>query len=510
MNRRATSPTMSTKELSELIQRWGGRESWKIEYKRCRNQLSRSVWQTVSAFANTEGGLILLGYEEHSGRWTPVGVENPSKVIEDFASTVCEKFNFCPVVQIFTALDDGKEVIVVEVKEAYRYQKPIYIKDAGPLRGGFKRVGSSDLHLRDEDLHRFFRERDAAPDAQPIRGTSIADIDLRSLEEYRRLRKLQDPDAPEIRWQPQEVLQAYRLIANDGSLTASGVLLFGKTKVVRRHFPAFRVDLIRIKGLEWGKDHDPFLSRDFRGNLFQIRPYVIDHLQRFFLMPFQTDVRGDRKGEDPYFKFLREAFTNLLMHQNYFHASPSQVRIYNDRIEFYNPGYSLKSPDDFTKPGSELRNPSIAQVFYDVGWAEAKGTGLKTVIEELADAGLPLPEFDNDVAHDHFTVKVAYPSNLFGTPQVTGQVTGHVTGQVKLENLDELMEAHDRKVKVLKFCEKPRSLKEIMEFLGLKHRETFMKNVLNPLLESGLLRRTIPDKPRSRFQKYVRVKKEGT
>ena len=509
MTKNFISPTIKTEELYKLIQRWGGRESWKIEYKKCQNQLPRSVWETVSAFANTEGGLILLGYREQSGRWIPVGVENPSKIVEDFASTVCEKFNFCPVVQIFTALDGDKEVVVIEVKEAYRYQKPIYIKDAGPLKGGFKRVGSSDLRLRDEDLHRFFRERDSAPDAQPIPGTSIADIDMRSFEEYRRLRELQDPDAPELRWNLQEVLQAYRLVAQDDSLTAAGVLLFGKTEVVRRHFPAFRVDLIRIKGLEWGKDHDPFLSRDFRGNLFQIRPYVIDHLQRFFLMPFQTDVRGDRKGEHPYFKFLREALTNLLMHQNYFHASPSQVRIYNDRIEFYNPGYSLKSPDDFTKPGSELRNPSIAQVFYDVGWAETKGTGLKTILEKLATADLPIPEFINDVAKDHFTVTISYPVDLFGIPQVTGHVTGQVTGQDEVNKINNLMEIHDRKVKILEFCEEPRSLKEIMEFLGLKHRETFMKNLLNPLLKAGLLRRTIPDKPRSRFQKYVRGKKGG-
>jgi len=86
------------------------------------------------------------------------------------------------------------------------------------------------------------------------------------------------------------------------------------------------------------------------------------------------------------------------------------------------------------------------------------------------------------------------------TQQVTRQDTQQVTGQV------ELM---DRIASTLKYCEKPRPLKEIMAFLNLRNRNNFMEKVLYPLLEKGYLNRNIPDKPSNRFQKYVAVKKEG-
>jgi ATP-dependent DNA helicase RecG len=65
----------------------------------------------------------------------------------------------------------------------------------------------------------------------------------------------------------------------------------------------------------------------------------------------------------------------------------------------------------------------------------------------------------------------------------------------------------DRIASTLKYCEEPRSLKEIMVFLKLRHRENFMEKVLHPLIDAGLIERTIPDKPRSRLQKYISVKK---
>ena len=220
---------------------------------------------------------------------------------------------------------------------------------------------------------------------------------------------------------------------------------------------------------------------------------MVDILERSYLTPFKLGKALARVEDDPFKRALREAVGNLLMHQNYFHPSPSQIRMYNDRIEFYNPGCSLKDPDTFELPGSELRNTRIAPVFYDLGWAETKGTGFKTEILALRQSGFPEASWLNDEKNDSFTITFPYPAER-GTPQVTQQVTRQVTQQVELR---------DKNAAILKFCAVPRSLKEMLSFLKLKDRNNFVRQIVEPLLESRHLTRTIKNKPRSRFQKYM-------
>lgn len=474
-------------------------ETNKIEYKESEKSLPQSIWKTISAFSNANGGVIVLGVKQKNGRIIKQGVKNPQKIVDDFVSAISGKFNFCPVVRPEIIKEKSKDFIAIEVEEALKYEKPIYIKDAGPLKGGYKRVGSVDQKLTDQELQRFFQERLTSPDAQILKESAISDVDKRALSIYRNLRKIQKKETKEVLLSDKDLLKAYNLISKDARhLTMAGLLLFGKEKAVKRYFPHFRIDIIRIKGIEWGKDKDPFLSQDLQGNLLFLKTQVIDIIEKFFLTPFKLGPKLTRIEDDPFKKALREALSNLLMHQNYFHPSPCQVRIYNDRIEFYNPGYSLKNPADFESPGSELRNSLIAPVFYDLGWAETKGTGFKTTILALEKNGYPPADWKNDEKNDTFTIIFPYPAD-----QVTAQVTDQVSDQVS-----DQVEIRDRMVKVLKFCKQPRFLKEIMEFLELKHRPNFKKQILYPLLEKGYLQRTIPSKPSSRFQKYVTVKKK--
>ena len=101
---------------------------------------------------------------------------------------------------------------------------------------------------------------------------------------------------------------------------------------------------------------------------------------------------------------LREAVHNALMHQDYRIHRPTQIRRFADRLEIENPGASLRDPDRLGEPGSELRNPRIAQMFYEIGWAEQKGTGIRAMQRAMDDLGLTPPTFESDPQDRSFRV----------------------------------------------------------------------------------------------------------
>ncbi len=155
---------------------------------------------------------------------------------------------------------------------------------------------------------------------------------------------------------------------------------------------------------------------------------------------------------------------------------------------------SLASAPRVPSKVSKPVNPLIAGAFHRTGAVEVWGRGTNRVIEMCRQHGAPLPVFEETQGFVHVTFKapmVVGGSAATGdevTVQLTGQVGGQVTGQVA--------------VQVLRYCQTPRKASEIRALLNLRHRETFVDNYLRPLLETGWLEPTIPDKPKSRLQRY--------
>lgn len=130
-------------------------ESTSIEAKRA-SELGKSVMQTVIAFANEpglDGGYLLLGADwfvndKGDTVYRAVGLPDPDKVQRDLATQCASMLNIAlrPEMQLETV--DGKTVLVVYVPEVDVTQKPVYIKATGLPRGAYRRIGSTDQHLR--------------------------------------------------------------------------------------------------------------------------------------------------------------------------------------------------------------------------------------------------------------------------------------------------------------------------------------------------------------------------
>ena len=134
----------------------------------------------------------------------------------------------------------------------------------------------------------------------------------------------------------------------------------------------------------------------------------------------------------------------------------------------------------------------MARFFKEIGRADELGSGVRNLFKYCRHySGGKMPEL---IEEDIFKCIVPL------TPQVTEQVAEQVTEQVT--------EQVEKSKKIIEFCKTPKSASEIMDFLGLKHREHFRAKIIQPLLKQGFLKPTIPDKPTSSKQKYYSTKEK--
>ena len=408
----------TAKELFELLNSFD--EDRRIEAKSA-SAVGKSMMETVCAFSNEpglRGGYLLLGAKRvgmaDDGKpiYEPENIENSDKIQSDFVAMCNSMFNIHirPIIQVEEY--QGKTVAVVKIEELPVSLKPAYFAKRGLPEGAFRRIGPSDEKCSQEDMYLFYQSADTY-DSCVVDDTDLDDIDENALGFYRRLRKEVNPESEELSLDDTDLLRALGAIkkTKEGGyqLTYTGLLVFGKQMSLRRLVPSFRVDYIRISGNQWMADGNNRFEQtiDMRGPLMlmvnKACSAVMDDLPKGF------ELKDSLQASTPAIlpnKVLREAIVNAFIHRSNRVNQPIQIIRYSNRIEIHNPGYSLKSPELWGEPGSELRNPRISEIFHDTNLAETKGTGMGTMRRLMKEAGLMPPTFESNHEANKFTARL--------------------------------------------------------------------------------------------------------
>ncbi|MCD8084284.1 MAG: putative DNA binding domain-containing protein [Clostridiales bacterium] len=384
---------MDRETILELL-RYG--EKINLECKKAESSVPNSVWETYSSFANTDGGVILLGVEENikekdlTKRFSFSSVRNPDQRIKDFWNTINSNKvsrNILVDADVGVCKINGADIIWIDVPQADYHDKPVYIND-NPMKGSFKRNHEGDYHCTDEEVKAMLRDaNDSGNDGGLLNGYTMDDIDLNAFHSYRIEFEHRNP---EHIWNANEDLTflknlggyAIDRVTGKGGLTTAGLLMFGTGLAVRERFDNIRMDYIDESNLVPGSRWSDRLTYDgtWENNLYNFMRQVVPRLVMGLKRPFRLEgmVRVD---DTPVHKSIREAVTNLIIHADYMVTGVLKIRKLDTGFEFSNPG-SLKLPVQTIYEGghSVARNPRIQTMFRMIGYGDNIGSGMPTIL----------------------------------------------------------------------------------------------------------------------------------
>ncbi len=393
-----------------------------IEAKR-GSEIGRSVLETVCAMSNEPhlgGGTILLGIERDSKSlfWPTYhvsGVSDPDKLQADLATQCATVFNVPVRPRIKSEKLGEKIVLVVFVPEVAPTDKPVYFKKEHLPQGAFRRIGGTDQKCTEDDLIALYHARQVRTfDSEVLQDTTIDDADPIAIDKYRRLRREEKSDATEVSLPTDQLLSALGCAAvSQGrlSLTVAGVLIFGTASALKRYFPMTRVDYIRVPGNEWvpnpeAQYHALPIHKPLIDTVYSARDIVLDDVPKGFGMNADDFQRKDKLLIPA--RVIREAIVNAVIHRCYRSRGTVQIIRYQNRLEIINPGYSLKAVERMLEPGTEPRNPSIADIIRGVGLAETMGLGVKFMSDKMREVGLEPPSIESDRTGNKFSTRLLF------------------------------------------------------------------------------------------------------
>ena len=509
---------MTIQELNDIL---AIDESYRIERTISTSNMDK-FQEAICAFANDlpgkrQKGYLLIGVYD-DGKISGLKVDD---ALMKKISGIRSDGNILPLPVMNTEKVETPEgdVLVVEVTPSLippvRYRGRTFIR-IGPRR---------DIATEAEE--RILFERRAAFmatfDASPCFAAKIEDLDL-DVFRNKFLPKAVSLEILESETRPVEeqlaALGMYDLANN--CPTFAGIIMFGHNP--RRFMPGAYVQYVCFEGTD--KTSNVVNEREFGENYCELLPKLESLLEMSVIKQYPVQasmLREDMVKNYPYWA-IRELLMNGCMHRDLQSNTPLRFYEFSDHLEITNAGglYGNARPENFPMI-NDYRNPIIAGAMKSLGYVNKYNRGIGQVQKELSQNGNPEAKFDvslltafavevrkakkNKTATSQATTATSQKGTT-ATSQAVTATSQHIKGH---KSTEEEYRPFGRNILTLKerivdFCVKPKSMSEIAQFLGVKDKRRAREHFVDPQL--GItLERTIPDKPTSRLQKYVAIKK---
>ena len=455
-------------------------ESQTIEIKSAEHGCPTRLFDTLSSFSNQDdGGIIIFGIDEKDG-FAIKGVYD-AQDLQKKVTEQCKQME--PAVRaLFTICEIGEKILVsAEIPGVDVSDRPVFYKGVGRIKGSYIRVGESDEPMSEYEIYSYeaFRKR-IRDDIRIVEGAKTQLFDEKRMAEYlsrvkSERRNLSDNVSDD------EILELMGVTC-DGTPTLAGLMTF--SKYPQTYFPQLCITAVALPGTEMGEtgtDGERFIdNKRITGAIPDMLEEAVEFVRTNSRTKTIIDDNGKRVDKNEYpVKAVREAILNALVHRDYSiytENTPIRIEMYRDRMEVTNSGglYGKISIDALGKVHPETRNAALANMLELLSITENRYSGIPTMRRECLNAGLLAPDFS--VKHGEFKV---------------------VMRNRYLNNSDSIEDS------IIAFCEIPRSRSELIEFTGKSRNYVF--KLISPLVECGKLKLTMPDKPKSSNQRYVKA-----
>ena len=482
-------------------------EKINTEFKEAKTKIPKNLFETICAFLNRFGGNIILGVNDNR---EIIGIDENSvvKMKKDFANLCNNTSKISPTIylKVMDYKIDGKTVLYINVpdsSEVYRCNGRIYDRNED---GDFDITDNSNLVA---DM--YIRKRDIHIEDKIFPYATMKNLREDLFEKARKWAILKNDNHPWKNMTNEEIVRSSGLYREDvmthqTGLTLAAILLFGTDETIMSCLSNFKTDAIyREENMNRYDDRDVIIT-----NLIDSYERLMQFIQKHTNDKFYLEGSHSVSIRD---KIARELCSNLLIHREFSSGITSRLIITKESIYTENPNIprmrgfvTIKNCIPYSK------NPKIAKIFREIGLADELGSGVRNITNyseiysgsepifeegDIFKATVPLVKVVNEM-------KVSEINNMTVKELNAALIGKKVPDKVPDKALDKALDkAPDKMKEIVLYCNEPRTAIQIMEHFEYKNIKRFRRDYIKPLVEKGILKMTIPDKPTSKNQKYI-------